>query len=272
MALKDNIYNLRSKAKLSQAEFAERFDVSHQSVQKWESGQSKPTLDTLIRMARSFHISVDAILFDSTARIEEEKTENRRIYPSYDSLPSSELYSEELECEYEQLVNEGVDIEDYKDLFKCVSKLKRSKYKMRIADIIFEIALNAPQREDYSYNEPSELQAIRTLRKPFTITTKDIRPGDLYSRIAGAWYGRICGCLLGKPVEGIKTTELLPLLKDSGNYPLHRYILRSDISADMIQNFNFALGGRDGYTDVISCAPVDDDTNYTVLYQLIIEK
>ena len=83
--------------------------------------------------------------------------------------------------------------------------------------------------------------------------------------------GRICGCLLGKPIEGIRTNELHSLLKASGNFPMRRYILSTDITAGMLQQFNFPLSGR-CYADTVERAPVDDDTNYTVLAQAIIER
>ena len=45
----------------------------------------------------------------------------------------------------------------------------------------------------------------------------NINPKDLYDKIHGAWLGRICGCMLGKSIEGIHTDELIPFLKETDN-------------------------------------------------------
>jgi hypothetical protein len=69
----------------------------------------------------------------------------------------------------------------------------------------------------------------------------EIRRAVLKEKIHGAWLGRMCGCLLGKPIEGIRTNELHPILKESGNYPMHRYILSSDITEERIATCHFSL-------------------------------
>jgi len=87
----------------------------------------------------------------------------------------------------------------------------------------------------------------------------------LRKKISGAWYGRICGCLLGKPCEGVKQDELTQFLRDSDNYPMTRYICRKDIKyKSKIRTSCLA--------DEMTCAPWDDDTNYVVLAQILIEK
>jgi ADP-ribosylglycohydrolase len=90
-------------------------------------------------------------------------------------------------------------------------------------------------------------------------------------RILGAWLGRICGCMLGKPIEGIRSNELIPFLKETENYPLHRYILRGDVTEETLKKYKFPFS-IDCYADEVDGMPPDDDTNYTVLYQEIIEK
>ena len=76
--------------------------------------------------------------------------------------------------------------------------------------------------------------------------------------------------MLGKTVEGIRTNELVPFLKETGNYPMHRYILRSDLTEEILKKYTYGFAARD-YADEIDGMPVDDDTNYTVLYQELIE-
>ena len=273
MGLKENIRRIRMGAGLSQAKFAEKFGVSHQSVQKWESGDAKPDLENVIRIAKAYGISVDCLLFDSNARIEEELVQNKKLVPAYESAHRWELYCEELECELQQSLEEGLDLAEYRELFQSVAKLPRSEVKVRLADVLFDICRNARTVSGYAYNEPSELAAIRDLRIPCSVSLPTVDPKRLRDRVTGAWYGRICGCLLGKVLEGIRRCELEPFLKETGNYPMHRYVQSTDITQDVSERYKFPFSGRRMCcADVIECAPTDDDTNYTVLYQIVIDR
>ena len=62
MELSQTIYTLRTAKGLSQLELAEQLEVSRQSVSKWETGQSVPDLDKLIKLADLFGISVDELV------------------------------------------------------------------------------------------------------------------------------------------------------------------------------------------------------------------
>ena len=75
---------------------------------------------------------------------------------------------------------------------------------------------------------------------------------------------------MGKPVEGIRSDELVPFLKETGNYPMHRYILSTDITDEVCSHYKFGLQGK-AYADTVDGMPVDDDTNYVVLGQRIVE-
>ena len=65
MTLSEKIMNLRKKNGWSQEELAERLDISRQSVSKWESGESVPTLEKLIRISEIFEVSTDYLLKDN---------------------------------------------------------------------------------------------------------------------------------------------------------------------------------------------------------------
>ncbi|WP_243093240.1 helix-turn-helix transcriptional regulator [Pseudoflavonifractor sp. AF19-9AC] len=54
--------SLRTQLGLSQEDLAEKLGVSRQSVSKWETGQSVPDLDKLIKLADLFGISVDELV------------------------------------------------------------------------------------------------------------------------------------------------------------------------------------------------------------------
>ncbi|NLD87865.1 MAG: ADP-ribosylglycohydrolase family protein [Clostridiales bacterium] len=196
---------------------------------------------------------------------------SKPILPDYKSAHVWELYSAQLATEYTQSIEEGKDIERYKALFDAVSALPPDEKREKLADVIFDIVTDAPIVEGYKYNEPSTLEEIRALRKSHEFN-KNIPDRDtLYDKIRGAWYSRICGCLLGKTVEGIRLHELIPFLKKTGNYPMHRYILHSDITDEIAESFKFPFRER-CYADKVEFMPADDDTNYMVLAQTVIEK
>ncbi|MBR6634128.1 MAG: ADP-ribosylglycohydrolase family protein, partial [Clostridia bacterium] len=72
-------------------------------------------------------------------------------------------------------------------------------------------------------------------------------------------------------VEGIRSNELIPLLKETGNYPMHRYILSTDITNEVCSHYKFWLRNK-CYADTVDGMPVDDDTNYVVMAQKLIEE
>lgn len=56
------ISSLRKKAGLSQAELAEKLNVSPQAVSKWESGKNLPDIDTFCELSFLFNTSIDTIV------------------------------------------------------------------------------------------------------------------------------------------------------------------------------------------------------------------
>jgi len=192
------------------------------------------------------------------------------LKPDYTSIHEWEFYAEGAETEYLQCIEEGLDVEQYKPLFDYVYQMPRSEIKKQLGDVLFDIVRTAPTVEGYPYNEPSELDAIKALRKSHDLTPKTPDKDTLEKKVYGAWMGRICGCLLGKTVEGIRTNELIPFLKETDNYPLHRYIRRSDITMEIAKRYTFPFHERYCADDGQGMPP-DDDTNYTVMYQKIVE-
>lgn len=269
MTLGNRIYKYRTEHGLSRESIAEKCSVSSQSVQKWESDSSKPSLENLIMLSKIFNITLDALAIGVDEGVREER--KAFIHPDYSEERLWETYADFLMTEYNQSLEEGKDVEEYEKLFKAVSCLKNFEYKERLGDILFDIVTNATMRENYEFYEPSDLAEIKKSRDPSAMNKKEPNQSLLQSKIAGAWYGRICGCFLGKSIEGIKTDELNRLLKETGNYPMHRYIKKSEIPEDMLRRARFNFD-HDHYADLIDCVPSDDDTNYTVLYQELITK
>ncbi len=195
---------------------------------------------------------------------------NHPILPDYAGMHSWELYAADLMTEYQQCLEEGLDVKPYADLFAAAAKLPMDDIKVRLGDVLSDLVSRAKTVENYPYDEPSDLEGIRALRKGER-TGLAPNPDTLESQIAGAWLGRISGCLLGKTVEGIRTEELHPFLQKTGNWPMHRYILKSDLAGVNVADYRFPIG-ETCYADDIDGMPADDDTNYVVLAQEVISK
>jgi len=184
-------------------------------------------------------------------------------------LHNWESYAKQLKVEFRQSMEEGKDIEALKPLFDAVAALPDSEYKDALADTIFGMVCDAPQRKGYSYDEPSDIEGIRALRQKQELTLELPREEVLSEKTLGAWYGRICGCLLGKAVEGIKSPELKLVLERTGNLPMTRYIEREELTDEVVDGIRWPIRNR-SFSKNIGCMPSDDDTNYMLMgYKLL---
>lgn len=62
MNTKDVIYELRTKAGLSQDELAEKVLVTRQAVSRWETGETVPNTETLKLLSNLFNVSINTLL------------------------------------------------------------------------------------------------------------------------------------------------------------------------------------------------------------------
>ena len=69
VAIHTMLHQLRASANLSQEQFADLLGVSRQSVQKWENGACVPELDKLVKIAKYFDVSLDALVLGSNTRM-----------------------------------------------------------------------------------------------------------------------------------------------------------------------------------------------------------
>ncbi len=79
MILADKIIEERKKNGWSQEEFAEKLDVSRQSVSKWEGAQSTPDLQKILKMSELFGVSTDYLLKDEIDGVEYIETEKEDV-------------------------------------------------------------------------------------------------------------------------------------------------------------------------------------------------
>jgi len=262
--LSEKLYKLRTENNMTQESLAEKLEVSRQSVQKWESGIACPTIDNIICLADIFHVSMDYLCRDKRLEKDNGGRIGAELLPNYERMGEWECYSKTLMLEYRQCYDEGKDIFPYKELLKEVNNMPNNGYKEQIADTLFSFIGKLPVRDGYAYIEPDELAELRRERRAYPLSFAECTGKKLENKILGGWYGRICGCLLGKPVEGIRRQELDILLKKTGNFPLKRYIDAEDLPENIDKTVAFAIKER-AYSKNLGYMPTDDDTNYMLI-------
>lgn len=80
MAFSDNLQFLRTRQGQTQEQLAEILEVSRQSVSKWESAQSYPEMDTLLRICDLYHVSLDTLMRGS---VEDSLVEDTAQYDRF---------------------------------------------------------------------------------------------------------------------------------------------------------------------------------------------
>ena len=58
----ERLKELRKKNNLTQQELADKVGTNRVNVTKWETGRTEPTLESIIKLAHIFEISVDYLL------------------------------------------------------------------------------------------------------------------------------------------------------------------------------------------------------------------
>ena len=77
MELGKTISDIRRKHDLTQEEFAEKFNVTRQTISNWENGKSYPDLETLMIMSEDFNVSLDTMLKGDNRMVREMTKEQR---------------------------------------------------------------------------------------------------------------------------------------------------------------------------------------------------
>ena len=187
----------------------------------------------------------------------------------------------EVETELRQAREEGRDLSGVLAEFErliAVPKPEKTWYSviggerdenwLRDVAALIDTVQALPYRADYPYDEPDDLDAIRRARPasaPVAHWTGS--EADWLERLHGGLLGRICGCMLGKPVEGWDRASIQATGEITGNWPLTEYWRRLtpeenerlDPKFTRYWNFKGVFKGEiDGMVE-------DDDINYTVI-------
>jgi len=134
--------------------------------------------------------------------------------------------------------------------------------------VVCEDLENLAPHKDFHYEEPSDLEGIRSARPegPRSIGA-GISDETLRDKTLGAWLGRVAGCMLGKPVEGWNCQQIRDLLERAGAYPLDDYFPDPPAGGRGFPEWARCLL-RGGITRGVR----DDDTDYTIVGLRIMEQ
>ena len=193
---------------------------------------------------------------------------NHGLEQRYGELYGLRPYFDDLEQEYEQCEAEGIDLSQYKEVFRAVAGMPQSAVKNQMAGLLFQVTMTAPRRPGYKYSEPSGQGEIRALTRRHSFAKSVPDEEVLRDKIYGAWLGRCCGAYAGYVVEGMQRDELSTLLRASGNYPMRRYILSTDFTQEMHEKIRFKPS-PERFVDRIGRIDCTD-VNHTVLAGCII--
>ena len=70
MNLGNKISKIRKDNHLTQEDFAEKYNVTRQTISSWENSKSYPDLDTLVKISDDFSISLDVLLKEDKKMVE----------------------------------------------------------------------------------------------------------------------------------------------------------------------------------------------------------
>ncbi|MBU5483777.1 helix-turn-helix domain-containing protein [Clostridium sp. MSJ-11] len=80
MELSERLQQLRKLANYSQEQLAEMLCISRQAISKWESGQSNPDINNIIKLSEIYNVSTDYILIgkeNNSNQLEESNSKKK---------------------------------------------------------------------------------------------------------------------------------------------------------------------------------------------------
>jgi ADP-ribosylglycohydrolase len=197
----------------------------------------------------------------------------------------------EIEAEYRQAREEGRDLSSVEAEFErllAVPKPRETWYNavggqrdeawLAAVGALVDRVRALPYRAGFPYQEPSnlvEIQAARPKQAPLPAWSGS--EAKWLERLHGGLLGRICGCMLGKPVEGWDRASIQATAEATGNWPLTDYwrVPTADEDAELDRR---APGRRlnKGWTGVLRGTMdgmvEDDDTNYTTIGFAVVKR
>jgi ADP-ribosylglycohydrolase len=177
----------------------------------------------------------------------------------------------ELETDFKRL---SAVPKPYESWYTPVGAGRNAQWLHEVQEIIDRVQ-SLPYRSDFPYVEPDDLEAIRAARPPSVLIGKwSCDEGLWFEKLSGGLLGRICGCMLGKPVEGWNRASIRAVAALAGNWPIADYLRKLTPEEDsrldpksrrFVCPDSWLKNGIDGMVE-------DDDTNYTTIGFAILEK
>jgi hypothetical protein len=185
----------------------------------------------------------------------------------------------DLEIERRQAADEGKDLAAVERDFKrlAAADLDNDVALWPKAQALFAKVQRLPIRKGYAFKEPSDPAGIRKARPKERPAVRPPRLSDaaFYDKMYGAWLGRCCGCMAGKPVEGRRRRSMERILKAQGRWPLaHYWSMKVDPKVAAEENWFKDQGAAPPGTVIegMTCMVEDDDTNYTATGYAILRR
>jgi ADP-ribosylglycohydrolase len=176
----------------------------------------------------------------------------------------------DLEVERRQADDEGRDLASVRAEFDRLLRLDvdNDPSLRPAATALMEKVQSLPTRKGYKFKEPSDLAGIRKARPKDRPSIRPPRLTDarFHDKMYGAWLGRCCGCMAGKPVEGRRRRSMEKILKAQGRWPLsHYWSMKVDpkVAKDEGWFADYKGSPPGAVIEGITCMVEDDDTNYT---------
>ena len=182
-------------------------------------------------------------------------------------MPGWTTLRELVEHELVQCREEG---RDPARLARLVRQLQQAGTDEARLHKVWAAAVATPMREDFPFDEPSDLATIRRRRarsKP--LPKRRWRDAELFDKLHGAWLGRCVGCALGKPLEGFMGPQgelssrqrIRTYLEAADAWPLRGYVPHRSPAEETTGRTCCRASTREHIRFMES----DDDIRYTVL-------
>ena len=181
---------------------------------------------------------------------------------------------EDLRTELQQLTDEGRDTSAIEAEFdqSLAEGVPEDRQFQQKANELMDRARLLPKRENFEYIEPSDLGSIREQRAHGPRVLPVIDSAALkQDHIHGAWIGRVAGCLLGKPCEGMRKPKMDQLLERAGCKEIPDYLWKLPGLTEKDYKELDIGWWWDSYRNTDSF-PGDDDTNYTVMAMAMVKE
>lgn len=78
MEIGNKLNQLRKLSGMTQEQLAEKLNVSRQTISKWETDSTSPDLESIVRVCKIFHVSLDDLLMEGEGMEKETDAEKDR--------------------------------------------------------------------------------------------------------------------------------------------------------------------------------------------------